>query len=233
MIMISIIAVGILMITITITLSLSLQFELISADVKSNPFDPNPEAGRSVKKSQEETATQLNWTKKCSALLKILDEPPEDSGVKFPDLVEEATLLDWAGVNIGRAEVYRLYLAIKQLAESLPAEVGKLRLFGQIHTTGSSPYIIVEGLSPEDEEGIDELLQEGKSGANKFAYWVARSTTPSPEEWVKLPNVTMAQIVAARKFKKLLTGNLDNVVSSYPPFPGTERALLRLVWGYD
>jgi hypothetical protein len=29
----------------------------------------------------------------------------EDSSVKFPDLMEEACLLDWAGVTIGKAEV--------------------------------------------------------------------------------------------------------------------------------
>ena len=48
---------------------------------------------------------QLEWSKKCSALLKILDEVPEESQVKFPDLMEEAGLLEWAGINIGKAEV--------------------------------------------------------------------------------------------------------------------------------
>ena len=55
--------------------------------------------------------------------------------------------------------MYRLYLAVKQLAETLPAEVGRLRYFGLIHTTGKKPYVIVEGLSPEEEEGFDETLQ--------------------------------------------------------------------------
>lgn len=50
-------------------------------------------------------SVQLEWTKKCSTLLKILDEVPEESQVKFPDLMEEAGLLEWAGINIGKAEV--------------------------------------------------------------------------------------------------------------------------------
>lgn len=73
--------------------------------------------------------------------------------------MDEANLLNWAGVTLGKAEVYRLYLSIKKLAESLPADVGRLRYFGQISTTGSGPYIVVEGLSPEDEESIDENKQ--------------------------------------------------------------------------
>ena len=124
--------------------------------------------------------------------------------------------------------MYRLYLSIKQLAETLPAEVGKLRYFGQIRTTGKKPYVIVEGLNPEDEEGIDELLQEGKNGGNKYAYWVARSTTAQPSEWIKLPNFTSDQIIKARLFKRFLSGDLETEIPSYPLFPGLEKNLLRV-----
>jgi radial spoke head protein 4A len=37
----------------------------------------------------------------------------------------------------------------------------------------------------------------------------------------------MEQVVKARLFRRLLTGNLDAAVPSYPPFEGTERNLLR------
>jgi len=47
--------------------------------------------------------------------------------VKYPDLVDESNLLEWAGVSLGRGDTYRLYLSIKKLAESLPAEVERLR----------------------------------------------------------------------------------------------------------
>ena len=56
-------------------------------------------------------ATQLAWTKSCSSLLKILDEPAEESGIKIPDLMDDAGLLEWAGVTIGKAEV-RVYFII-------------------------------------------------------------------------------------------------------------------------
>ena len=44
---------------------------------------------------------------------------------------------------------------------------------------------------------------------------------------MKLPNITMAQVVVSRQIKRLLTGDLDAPVPSFPPFPGTERNLLR------
>jgi len=138
--------------------------------------------------------------------------------------MDEASLLEWAGISIGKGDVYRLYLSVKKFAESLPAEVDRLRFFGRI-STRSLPYYILEGLSPEEEEGIDESKQETRSGANKYSYWVTQSIESGI--WIKLPNVTMAQVVAARQFKRFFTGNLDSIVPSYPPFPGNEKNLLR------
>lgn len=167
---------------------------------------------------------QINWTKKCASLLKNPEEPLDESLVKFPDLLDESNMFEWAGISFGKGEIYRLYLSVKKLAESLPEGVEKLRFFGKI-STRSVPYYIVEGLCSDDEDGIDEMKQEGKNGANKYSYWVSQSIESST--WVKLPNVTMEQIVKVRLFRRLFTGNLDATIPSYPPFPGTERNLLR------
>jgi radial spoke head protein 4A len=166
----------------------------------------------------------LAWAKKCSTLLKNPEEPPEEPGVKYPDLLDDANLYEWAGVSFGKGELYRLYLSIKKVCETLPAEVEKVRLFGKINTR-TAPYYVIEGLNPEDEEGVDETKQEGRTGANKYAYWVTQCVEDA--KWVKLPNVTMEQVVKARLFRRLLTGNLDATVPSYPPFPGSEKNLLR------
>lgn len=138
--------------------------------------------------------------------------------------MDDLNLYQWAGISFGRSEAYRLYLSIKSFSETLPSEVERLRFFGIIKTR-SQPYYILEGLNPEDEEGIDELKQEGRNGANKYAYWVTQS--PESSQWIKLPNVTSIQIVLARKFKKYLSGILDAPIMSYPPFPGTEKNYLR------
>lgn len=199
-------------------------FELISADIKANPLNPDPEKGRAVPPSADEIAKQSNWTKKCAGLLTVPAEPAESQGVKFPDLMDEAYLFEWAGISLGKGDIYRLYLAIKKLSETLVGDVERLRFFGRI-STRTNPYYIVEGISPEEEEGIVETNQEGKAGANKYSYWVTQSVESGV--WVKLPNVTMEQVVSARQFKRFLTGNLEANVPSYPPFAGKEKNFLR------
>merc|ERR1711862_694864 len=52
-------------------------------------------------------------------------------------------------------------------------------------------------------------------------------TNDLTEEWTKLPNIKPSEIVASRRIKKILTGDLDAKVVTHPPFPGTERVLLR------
>uniref|UniRef100_A0A8C5Q8E0 Radial spoke head component 4A n=1 Tax=Leptobrachium leishanense TaxID=445787 RepID=A0A8C5Q8E0_9ANUR len=66
--------------------------------------------------------------------------------------------------------------------------------------------------------------EEYGTGANKYVYFVC---TEAGAEWVRLPPVTPAQIIAARKIKRLFTGNPDAPVVTYPPFLGTEANLLR------
>lgn len=95
-------------------------------------------------------------------MFKAPDEPPEDNGVRIPELLEDAALYEWAGINFGRTETYRLFLSIKKLCETLPSETERIRFFGRI-STRSNPYYIVEGINPEDIEELDETKQEGKS----------------------------------------------------------------------
>ena len=52
-------------------------------------------------------------------LEKLLGTPPsnEAAEISYPDLMTEANVFEWTGVNFGRTEVYHLYLAIKQKAK--------------------------------------------------------------------------------------------------------------------
>lgn len=159
----------------------------------------------------------------ASGKLFAAGEEGEVASVKFPDLFEELAMLQWAGVGFGRAEAYRLYLSIKKLAEKLPEDIVALRFWGRMSTL-SKPYFIVEGSNPE-EDPEDLRLQEGRDGANKYAYWV--SQTLEPDSWTQLPQVTCLQIVTAFKVRRFLTGNLDAQVPSFPPFPGVEKNFLR------
>ncbi|XP_038197007.1 radial spoke head protein 4 homolog A isoform X2 [Arvicola amphibius] len=66
--------------------------------------------------------------------------------------------------------------------------------------------------------------EENRTGTNKYIYFVCNEPG---RPWVKLPSVTPAQIVTARKIKKFFTGRLDAAIISYPPFPGNESNYLR------
>uniref|UniRef100_A0A8D2DUU2 Radial spoke head 6 homolog A n=1 Tax=Sciurus vulgaris TaxID=55149 RepID=A0A8D2DUU2_SCIVU len=66
--------------------------------------------------------------------------------------------------------------------------------------------------------------EESRTGANKYLYFVCNEPG---RPWTRLPHVTPAQIVHARKIKKFFTGYLDAPVISYPPFPGNEANYLR------
>lgn len=199
-------------------------FELVSAEVKNSKI---ASTAAPLKPSQEELNKQSNFIKNCAALLKIPEEGAEDPVVTVPDLLDLATLYKWGGVNFGDELTYRLYLSIKTFAKTLGDEVGALRLFGRITTRGL-PYYVIEGLTGDMDE-VDPKLQEGKEGANKYTYYVTQDVESC--KWIKLPNVTMAQIVSSRLSKRFLTGNLDSAVSSYPPFPGNEADLLRTIIG--
>lgn len=99
-----------------------------------------------------------------------------------------------------------------------------------------------EAEEPQDEEGEDGPSEEDElpkaqwkpppvipredhhSGTNTKVFFVCNEPG---DAWVKLPHVTPAQIGASRQVRKLLTGNLDTAIISYPPFVGTEANYLR------
>lgn len=164
----------------------------------------------------------LDWATKSSALFVKPDEDAS-AGVPAPDLLADSILYGWAGINFGSTETYRLYLSIKKHAESLDAGYEALKFWGKV-ISRNGDYYVCYGKTPEDPEDANPNEQEGKDGSNKYTYFVTKS---SSEPWVALPNVTMAQIVTAGQIRRLLTGDLDAAVPSYPPFPGSERNYLR------
>ena len=117
---------------------------------------------------------QLSYLTNATALTKLPEAPAENQGCRYPDLMDEAAVLEWAGVSLGKTEVYRLYLSIKTLADTLPGEADRTRFFGKIYTRGE-PYYIVEVASLFEGEEIDPFKQEGKEGANKYTYFVTQT----------------------------------------------------------
>ncbi|XP_058504340.1 radial spoke head protein 4 homolog A-like isoform X2 [Solea solea] len=180
-------------------------------------------------------------------------EEEEEEETPLPNISEIGFFLEHAGVGLGREELQRIYLALKQLVES--QELVRCRLWGKILGVESS-YIVAEVESKEleeeeeedgereEEEGVAEP-EEGErdqlpqstykpppavpkeivgTGANKFLYYVCKEPGLP---WVKLPSVTPAQITVARQIRKFFTGKMDAPIESYPPFPGNEANYLR------
>lgn len=201
-------------------------FELISAEVKANPLTPEQTLARPLELIPEQMNAQKTWMERNAAMLKVPDEPPEEPAVKIQDLLDDNALFEWGGVSIGRSELFRLQLSMKKFVEKvqLSSDCERVRFVGRISTRGK-PYYVLETLAAEDPENLDERLQEGRNGANKFTYFVTQA--PESAEWVKLPPVTSEQAMKVRQFRRLLTGDLEAKVPSYPPFPGQEKHLLR------
>lgn len=77
---------------------------------------------------------------------------------------------------------------------------------------------------PTVEEVYDVPPEPVGYGVNRYTYFVVNSLS---DEWIELPIVTPRQILASRRIKKFLTGNLESDVISYPCFPGKEKHYLR------
>ncbi|KAL6108615.1 rsph4a [Pungitius sinensis] len=173
-----------------------------------------------------------------------------------PNVREVGFYLEQAGVGLGREEMQRIFLALKQLVES-QALLG-CRLWGKILGTESS-YIVAEaqykGGEEEEDKNSEEAAEEeeekeAETKENEMDTLPQSTYKPPPavpkealgtgankfvyyvckepgHSWVKLPSVSPAQITVARLIYKFFTGRLDTPVVSYPPFPGNEANYLR------
>ncbi|KAK3508762.1 hypothetical protein QTP70_004239 [Hemibagrus guttatus] len=176
----------------------------------------------------------------------------------LPNVTELTFFLEQIGVGLGREEMQRILLALKQLVDIQPLQ--RCRFWGKILGIEGN-YIVAEvefreGEEEEEEvEGAEEVQEDKekeeqaqeedeldpvpkssykpatpvpkeprRSGTNKFTYFVCREPGLP---WVRLPDITPAQITVARQIRKLFTGRLDAPIVSYPPFPGNEANYLR------
>lgn len=153
------------------------------------------------------------------------EEPAEEATV--PNLPEQAALFEWAGVSLGRENMYLLYLSLKQLAA---AKSAPMRFWGKLVTRDGDYYVAETKTAENPAEELEARLQmEGTEGPNKYTYFVSKSPSDAAS-WKELPHVTPDQIVVARQIRRLLSGNLDAPVPSFPPFPGgLEANLVRAI----
>ncbi|XP_031728864.1 radial spoke head protein 4 homolog A isoform X1 [Anarrhichthys ocellatus] len=226
--------------------------EDISHDVKRTFFEEKQSTLRDLPQT---TAAELLAEKQRLLFAGPEEDDQEEKPMEspLPNVSVIGFYWEQAGVGLGREEMLRVFLALKQLVES--QKLLRCRLWGKILGTESS-YIVAEAEygegeversseeSAEEEEREAEIEEDEEdplprstyeplpalpeetlgTGANKCVYYVCKEPGLP---WVKLPSVSPAQITVARQIRKFFTGRLDNPVVSYPPFTGNEANYLR------
>eukprot|EP00002_Diphylleia_rotans_P038205 TRINITY_DN866_c0_g1_i1.p1 TRINITY_DN866_c0_g1~~TRINITY_DN866_c0_g1_i1.p1 ORF type:complete len:450 (+),score=111.36 TRINITY_DN866_c0_g1_i1:920-2269(+) len=212
-----------------------------------------PEAVKNAQAEKASNAALASSVKMFAKAEKAKGEEEEEADdgaaadVDMPNLLEEFGFYRMIGIGLNQIDALRLFLTVKNLV--VKHQLTGVRFFGKITAIRGEYYIVESDLKADegeeqeatgDESPVDEGEQEGpkrpkpkapvvvppekQSGPNKYTYWV---TTSLGGEWIKLPEVTPAQIAVARKIRKAFTGSLDVPVLSYPAFSGTEAHYLR------
>lgn len=154
-------------------------------------------------------------------------------------LVKESALWRFCGVGLNETECFLLDQSIAKLA--LQKSLEEVRFVGKIFGTRanylvvSSKRYVAEGETlfeevntmpkpPRKKVDVDVQAEPGFKGCNRLSFWVAPHAAA---EWTLLPDTTPQLINAARKIRKLFTGDLDAPIVAYPEFAGAERDYLR------
>eukprot|EP00927_Polykrikos_kofoidii_P040933 TRINITY_DN3489_c0_g1_i1.p1 TRINITY_DN3489_c0_g1~~TRINITY_DN3489_c0_g1_i1.p1 ORF type:complete len:435 (-),score=84.88 TRINITY_DN3489_c0_g1_i1:33-1337(-) len=178
--------------------------------------------------TEEEIAQRSEHSKKVHVLNKVPQVDGERVTVcAIPYFMAEADLAAWAGVGFGDVESYKITCSMRNIAAK-EKEAGflTLRFWGKFLGTEKDYYVAEiskEGGGDDPPAGEEDNEPLG-TGANTYVYYV---TTDLCEDWVKLPELKPKQIMAARRIKRLVTGNLKAKVVTVPHFPGDEAVFLR------
>jgi len=63
-------------------------------------------------------------------------------------------------------------------------------------------------------------------GTNSTVFWVTHNIIG---DWIQLPDLMPEHVSCSRSIKRMLSGNLNAEIKSFPAFPGKERNLLRAI----
>lgn len=180
-----------------------------------------------------EAAVQ-RWCGDVTSLVRPPNDSPADkqSLAAVRNFLDDAAMFAWAGVGFGQQESFHIAMSLRRLASEAPG-LKDLKLWGKILGQGGD-YLVAEGTlkMPEGAEAPPPAMPDTPEydvepvgeGNNLCTYWVSEGVNAP---WVRLPFARASHILAAKKIKRLMTGNLESPVLSMPWFPGKERHLLR------
>ncbi|RKO97157.1 hypothetical protein CXG81DRAFT_11583 [Caulochytrium protostelioides] len=144
------------------------------------------------------------------------------SGTKADYLILEAELRD----DVDEADLDPADLAAPAVESASDAAAAAAAAESMAQTveidpeTGEPRPVLVQ----VRQTGPKPLPREVGDGANRYVYYVA---TELGKTWLRLPQVVPELLQASRRIKKLLTGDLERRLQTFPAFPGTEADLLR------
>ncbi|CDI76428.1 radial spokehead-L protein, putative [Eimeria acervulina] len=171
-----------------------------------------------------------HWSKSMKHLLQQIAAPGKELSfsVDCTDFFDENRLMCWAGCGFNDKEAFKIYCCLKQLAASIPG-VSSVRYWGKI-LAKDEDYIIAEtrfeGEEPEGETATEEetAMDKRGTGVNTYTYFALQGDS---NKWRLLPDALPSHLETARKIKKILSGDLNKQVVTFPWFAGRERHLLR------
>ena len=158
----------------------------------------------------------------------------------IPDMMDLASLWDWAGVSFGKEDTFLLFLSVKKLVAK--KELKSVRLWGKIYGTNAN-YNIAEAELKEGVEDAEDAVANATEPIEPANLSISASIdakvptakvkkfAPLTREarsglnkyiyytcqyvggpWIRLPDVIPERLQESRKIKKYLTGNLETKV---------------------
>ncbi|KAF0042656.1 hypothetical protein F2P81_006188 [Scophthalmus maximus] len=162
--------------------------EDMSLDIKRSLFEDKETTLRDL---PETTASELLAEQQRLLFSQPEEAEQEDEQVEtpLPNVSEIGFYLEQAGVGLGREEMQRVFLALKQLVES--QALLRCRLWGKILGTESS-YIVAEAECrewEEEEEQITDEAAEEEEREDKTSESEDNEVDPLPQSTYKTPPV--------------------------------------------
>ena len=166
------------------------------------------------------------------------DEIESEAG-DIPDMMDLASLWEWAGVSFGKEETFVLFLAIKRLVDE--KQLKSVRLWGKVFGRDAN-YTVVEAELKDGTDDVDEFeseevvadpavtresvatppLQKGPVVVKPKQYSPLTKENRSGANkyiyfvcntiggaWTRLPDVSPVRLQESRLIRKYLTGKLD------------------------
>lgn len=161
------------------------------------------------------------------------DQQEEDGESTMPDILTQARMFEWAGINLGSEETYALFCSIdRHIKDQQSGEDGGAlnycRFFGKIFGLNADYFILeakfTEAPEVDLEEGSRMEAPGAPGGVNEYVYFATTNLTGA---WTQLPWLKPEMITIARPMKRYFTGDLNAPVRGFPRFPYTEAHYLR------